>query len=565
MQSRYLKNVEKNDPFQYFIGFLCLVVYAGSLFFPLMDKDAAHHANIALYMYQHNDWVNLVDGGKDYLDKPHFLFWNSLLSFKIFGVNAFAHRFPAFLFSFFSIYSTYKLARHLSDKTTAKLAAIILATAQAFILSVTDARMETPLTAAIIFGLWQIILYIDKQKIDSLLLAALGAAVAFSTKGWIGPVIMFIATIFYTGLNKKWSIFLSFRSWLFLPLFFLFVSPVLYAYYLQYDLHPEKIIRNRDHVSGVKFILWDQLFERYKGFDVGGRNSGYFFLYHTFLWAFFPWSIMAAIALFFWLKRMFYRKKWGHSFNFSALSFAFILFAISFSKFKMPHYIIMLLPLAAIFTAPYLKLILSYRRGVRFYLPMQTVFASLALVAIIILNFYFFKPVNWFIKITGPLLLVLLALFIVKSFSNKAMKVLYLTAFFSLVFNFFLNYNFFPNLLRYQGGNELVKLMEEKNISIPDSAIVVVESGAHSFDFYSNHIHPVVLPHIFPEQYPDIKEKYFLISNAIKDFLTVRGYDVKPVISHLDYNVATVQLKFLNPATRLKNCDTLMLAKIYKP
>ena len=134
-------------------------------------------------MYEHNDWVSLVDRGRDYLDKPHFLFWTSLISFKLFGVNTFAHRFPALLFSMLSVFSTYKLAKHLSDKTTAKLAALTLATAQAFILSVTDARMETPLTAAIILGTWQMILYVDKQRIINLVIGALGAAMAFSTKG----------------------------------------------------------------------------------------------------------------------------------------------------------------------------------------------------------------------------------------------------------------------------------------------------------------------------------------------------------------------------------------------
>ena len=61
-----------NDVTAYLAGFLCLLVYAGSLLFPLMDKDAAHHANIALRMYEHNDYVSLVDRGNDYLDKPHF-------------------------------------------------------------------------------------------------------------------------------------------------------------------------------------------------------------------------------------------------------------------------------------------------------------------------------------------------------------------------------------------------------------------------------------------------------------------------------------------------------------
>ena len=564
MQKKYFINLEREDSFQYFIVFLCLVVYVGPLFFPLMDKDAAHHANIALYMYEHNDWVSLVDRGRDYLDKPHFLFWTSLVSFKIFGVNTFAHRFPALLFSLLSIYSTYKLTRHLADKTTAKLAALILATAQAFILSVTDARMETPLTAFIILGIWQIILHINKQKISYLLFAALAAALAFSTKGWLGPVVIFITTLFYAGFNKKWNVLLSPKTWLLIPLFFLFITPVLYAYYLEYDLHPEKVVRGHNNISGIKFILWDQLFERYKGFDVGGRNSGYFFLYHTFLWAFFPWSIVAAIGLFFWLKRMVYQKKWNHPLNFAALSFAFMLFTISFSKFKMPHYIIMLLPLAAMFTAPYLKIALNYKRPVRFYLALQIFFAVLVFAGVIILNYYFFKPANLFIKITGPLLLLVLAFLIMKREGNRAMKILYVTAMLSLTFNFFLNYNFFPNLLKYQGGNELVKLMKEKNISIPDSEIVVVESAAHSFEFYRKHTYRTAETGLFLEEYPEMKNKYFLISNQIKDYLISRGYRIEPVISHLDYNVTTVQLKFLNPATRLKNCDTLMLAKIYK-
>ena len=224
----------------------------------------------------------------------------------------------------------------------------------------------------------------------------------------------------------------------------------------------------------------------------------------------------------------------------------------------------MLLPLAAMFTAPYLKFILSFKKAVRFYLPLQLGFAVLTFIAILILNYYFFTPANLFVRIMGPLLLILFALFIIKGFSNKAMKVIYVTAILSLAFNFFLNYNFFPNLLKYQAGNELVKLMKKQNIAIPDSNIMLIESGAHSFDFYRNYNHKVAQTDIFLKQYPTMKDKYFFLNNKIRDVLTKEGYDVKPVISHIDYNVTTVQLKFLNPPTRIKNCDTLMLARIYR-
>ncbi|HEV8285516.1 MAG TPA: glycosyltransferase family 39 protein [Chitinophagaceae bacterium] len=562
MLKKYSIDLEQHSSIQYLTGFLLVIVYLGSLFFPLTDKDAAHHANIALHMYETGDYASLVDRGKPYLDKPHFLFWVSLISFKIFGVNHFAHRFPAFIFALLSVYSTYKLTKHLTNRTTAKIAAIMLGTSQAFVLSITDARMETPLTAAVIFSLWQMIVYVDKKRLSNLFLAALGMAVAFSTKGWLGPLVIFISIFFKILLDKKWNIFLSIKTWLFLPIFFLFISPVLYAYYLQYDLHPEIVVRGQNHISGVKFILWQQLFERYKGFDEGGRYSSYFFLYHTFLWAFFPWSIAAYVGIFFWLRRIVYRRKWTHPLSFAALSFTFMLVTISFSKFKMPHYIIMLLPLAAIFTAPYLRLALSYVWGRRLYLPIQTFFGGFIFVAIILLNYYFFKPVNIFIWVFGSMMLLLLAFLVIRRFNSKAMKILSVSIFLSICFNFFLNYNFFPNLLKYQAGNELVELMKKSGMRIPDKEIMLIELNAHSFDFCRKHNHDVV--ENFLVDYPVIKDKYFLLNSGNKRELEAKGFQINPVVEHVDYNVNTVKLKFLNPAKRISQCDTLMLARIYR-
>ena len=215
--------LEREDLATRIIGVLILMVYMGCFAFPLIDKDAAHHANIALHMLQFDDYTSLVDREKDYLDKPHLLFWSSALSFKIFGVTTFAHRLPALLYALLSVYSTYRLSLHLSNKSTARLAAILLATAQGFIISINDARMETPLTAGIIFGLWQLIVYVDKARLLNLLLGALGVAIAFSTKGWIGPIIIFVSLFFYLLLNKKWNVLAIGKTWLFIPfLFYLF-------------------------------------------------------------------------------------------------------------------------------------------------------------------------------------------------------------------------------------------------------------------------------------------------------------------------------------------------------
>jgi hypothetical protein len=223
----------------------------------------------------------------------------------------------------------------------------------------------------------------------------------------------------------------------------------------------------------------------------------------------------------------------------------------------------MLLPLAALFTAPFLRFILSFRKGIRFFYPLQLALAILVLLATIFLNYYFFPPRNTGVLIFGSSLLVLFIGFLIRKYS-KAYKVFYLSAAASVVLNFFMNYNFFPSLLQYQGGNELVKMMEEQHIQIADSSILLVEPNAHSFDFYRNHNHPVIAVENFAEQYPGYSGKYFLISNYYKKYIEERGFVVTPVISHVDFNVATIRLSFLNPATRMQRADTLMIAKIYR-
>lgn len=567
MLKKDIFSLEKESWLEYLIVFLLLAIYIRALFVPLIDKDAAHHANIALNMIQRNDYFSLIDRGKDYLDKPHLLFWASVLSFKIFGVTAFAHRLPALLFSLLALYSTFRLTRHLSDKTTAKIAALMLATSQLFIMSIMDARMEPPLMAFVITGIWQLVVYIDKERMLNLVAGAVAVAMAFSTKGWLGPVMVFTACFFKILLENRWYILARMRTWAFIPVFAVFISPVLYAYYFQFDLHPEKVIRGMTNISGVKFILWDQNFERFHGgnWSENGRNSSFFFLFHTFLWAFLPWCAAAYLALFYWIRRMVKRKKAGTGFAFAAATFLLVLCVVSLSSFKMPHYILMFCPLAAVFTAPYLRLALSRRQGLRIYRPLQIFIAVGGAALSVVLNFYYFKPVS---LLTGIAMTALLLFLLVLLFSRAEVpgrRVLAISAAGAIVINFFMNFNFFPTLMTYQGGNEMVREMKERGISIPHEDIVLIEHGSHSFDFYTGYNHRVVEMTELDSLYPGISDKYFLITSPMKRALESRGYQVQPRLVKLDYRVSMPRHRFLNEKTRLSVCDSLILGKIRRP
>src|SRR5439155_2858418 len=135
-----------------FLFLLLGLVYSIGLFVPLMDNDAAHHASIALHMYRTGDYVDLIDNGKEYLDKPHLHFWLAAFSYHLFGVTSFAYKFPSFLFTLLGTFSTFRLGRSLYNSEVGRLAALIVASAFAYVLSNNDVRMDAILTAAIIFS-----------------------------------------------------------------------------------------------------------------------------------------------------------------------------------------------------------------------------------------------------------------------------------------------------------------------------------------------------------------------------------------------------------------------------
>jgi hypothetical protein len=78
----------------------------------------------------------------------------------------------------------------------------------------------------------------------------------FLHKGHVGLVTPVAGIFFYILYKKDWKLFFDWH-WLIVIFFFaIFISPVVYCYYLQFNLHPEKISQGIKGVNGVKYILW---------------------------------------------------------------------------------------------------------------------------------------------------------------------------------------------------------------------------------------------------------------------------------------------------------------------
>src|SRR5882672_4474770 len=91
----YINNMIKTK--YKFLLLLVIIVNASGLFGGILEPDSFLYAYIAKQMAEHNDFINLYNS-TDWLDKPHFPFWITAISFKILGVSSFAYKLPAFLF-----------------------------------------------------------------------------------------------------------------------------------------------------------------------------------------------------------------------------------------------------------------------------------------------------------------------------------------------------------------------------------------------------------------------------------------------------------------------------------
>jgi 4-amino-4-deoxy-L-arabinose transferase-like glycosyltransferase len=528
------------------------LVYVIGLFIPLMDNDSAHHANIALHMHLTGNYVDLVDYSQAYLDKPHLHFWLAALSYKLFGVTSFAYKFPSFLFTILGTYSVYRLGKALYDREVGKLAALMIASAFAYILANNDVRMDALLTAFIAFATWQLVEFIDRKKIIHVAGAALGLALGFCTKGHLGVFVPVVASFFYILYRRDWRLFYNWKWLLLLVLFAIFIAPVVYCYWLQFNLHPEIIVRGKDHLNGVLFILFNQSVERFGGEMGDFLKNDHLFFFHSFTWAFAPWSLLAFIAFVTRLKTFSRRREeW-----LTTGLFGVMMVMISFSDFKLPHYLNVIFPAVSVMTASFVLSKKENRKWVRALFIIQITVSLLLLLLAGLVNVWMF-PVTRIWIITGFIFLLALVFYFFKSeLYNRAQKAIAVSVSSMIALFFLLNTNFYPQLLTYQGGNELA--LKTRNKVNREDIYFEKNSYSPSFNFYSSILRKPFTDSVLVPG----KSIWVFADGSFVDTLKQGGYRFGKIYDARRHRITILTGRFLNPATREKELSKMYLVEV---
>jgi 4-amino-4-deoxy-L-arabinose transferase-like glycosyltransferase len=539
----------------------CLLVYLlGMTMIPLMDIDASQYASISREMLENKSWLQVFDLGNDYLDKPPMLFWLSAISMKILGIHDWAYRLPSFCFAWLAVYATYRLALLFYKKEIAQLSAIVLAASQALFLITHDIRCDTMLIGWVALSLWQMAAWYQTNKWKYFFVAFIAIAGGMMTKGPIALMVPAFAFVPHFILRREWKQLFRWEYILGVLLIAVMLVPMSIGLYQQFDLHPGKLINGDPIQSGLKFYYWTQSFGRYTGENHFNELNYFTFLLENMLWSFLPWIIFFLLGLVFSVKDLVVKKfkLTGNEEFISTGGFIITYCILARSQAQLPHYIFVVFPLAAIVTANFLYRLLFTDELPKWKKPLLifhgTVFSLLWIAVISLMLWSFQLPL--FVAVLAAFCFVFLLWMLFFRKSGEMPLLLSIAVFTIIGVNVFLSTAFYPNVLKYQLGNDAAAFIAEKKIPKEKISLYGIHEG-RALHFYAKHIFPTKTS-IEAFNPGDI----VLTSKDSLPFFVLLFPQSEILHEGGHFGVTSLSLPFLNPATRDKEVPKYVIISL---
>ena len=345
-----------------------LLAVGAMLFLPnlggpsLWDIDEGNNAEAAREMLASGNSIVPTFNFELRVDKPALLYWLQIGSYQLFGVNEFAARFPSALAALLAVFGTYEMGRRMFGSIPGLLAGLMLASTVLFCAAAHFANPDALLSACTLLAFlffWNSFARGDRSWF---LLSGISAGLAMLAKGPVGLVLpSAVALLFLFWAKQMRRLFDRRLLWGMLA-FGLVVVP----WYAWVGAETRG-----NYLTGF-FIVHN--FDRYTNAMEGhAGNLGYYFL--VLLVGLTPWSAFLGLALWYSLKfksnqpeavvmksRPSLAARAGDR---PAVAFLWCWIAVylaffSFSRTKLPNYILPIYPAVALLTARFLE---RWRRG----------------------------------------------------------------------------------------------------------------------------------------------------------------------------------------------------------
>lgn len=453
-----------------FFLFFGILVFLVGFDYCLWDDDESAYAGFALNMLREDQWIQPHFFWSDVHRKTPLHFWLIGLSYRLFGINEFAVRFPAGIFSIGTLVILFQLGKSLWGREVSILSVYILGSSFLFValakISFTDATLLFFETLSIL----SLFAFLREKRKIHLLFFWLGIGLGVLVKG---PPILILCGglwlfLFMVGFERKSLIQMH-------PWFFGLISLIPFFVWCYYSYL-------WDGGKLVGFLLDWYILKRASGATVFGQTGppGYHLV--VILASFLPWIYFLIFTLIDFGKRG--RDNYWYFPFFGTLLFSWIFYELVQSK--LPTYALAAQPILAIMLAHFM-----HQNIMNCKLHVIGFIASILILSIIILfSVYSFS----LFQLSDQIFLLSFILVIIAIFYFFYLRKIYLISLVCHSYFFLFFVWFFVGKLVNQSAeksssgivNEICTIVEDKKLNRNEVALVGLSHKQlkMSFPFY---------------------------------------------------------------------------------
>ncbi|MCX6357279.1 MAG: glycosyltransferase family 39 protein [Candidatus Aureabacteria bacterium] len=305
--------------------------------YPLLDPDEGRYAEVPREMIESGDYITPHLDYVKFLFKPPLFYWMVAASYRLFGVNEFAARFPGALCGFLLVLITYLLGRRAFQRREGLLAALVLGTSGGFVVCARLSLIDLPLTLFLTAALGSFCVASrdgEPHKRRYYHLFYVYMALAVMTKGLIGVLLPAMIIFWYLLLTRRWRLLGEMR----LTTGIIVMLAICVPWF---------ILVSRRNPEFFGFFFINEHFRRFLA-PVHQRQEFFGFFAPILLLLMLPWSCLFPwVARYCWISR---RGPERRAILFLALWAVAIFVFFSLSKSTLITYILPILPPLAILT-----------------------------------------------------------------------------------------------------------------------------------------------------------------------------------------------------------------------
>ena len=327
------------------VGFCVFLFFYGLGQFGLVGADEPRYAQVAREMLARHDWITPTLNGTPWLEKPPLYYWQAMIAFAIFGVRDWVARVPSAIDASLIVLAVYFFLKKLRPGFHLE-GALMTASAAGLVGFAHSASTDMPLAA--MFSLAMLCWYAWWETSTQKLLYGFYffLALAFLAKGPIGVLLAGVVIFLFALAAGKPQLILK---TLWLPGVFVFLV-VAAPWYIAVQLRNPEFFR--------VFILEHNL-ARF-GSDLYHHTQPFWFYLPVVALALVPWvafvaAAMAEVVRAWWAERRALFET-GDALNaFLILWLVIPVVFFSFSRSKLPGYILPAVPAGPLLVAEYVR------------------------------------------------------------------------------------------------------------------------------------------------------------------------------------------------------------------